>query len=67
MSVLPGRTAWYPCEFGGAPAVSEADLKRAGPAGPVPGVIEAIQAPEALKHLLGVGGLLTDRVVVYDH
>jgi molybdopterin/thiamine biosynthesis adenylyltransferase len=34
--------------------------------GAVPGVIGAIQATEALKYLLDVGELLTNRLLTYD-
>ena len=37
-----------------------------GPLGAVPGVLGALQATEALKFLLGVGQLATDRLLLYD-
>jgi len=37
-----------------------------GPLGPVPGVIGAIQATEAVKVLLGIGEPLTNRLLIYD-
>ncbi|WP_458293997.1 ThiF family adenylyltransferase, partial [Geobacter anodireducens] len=39
---------------------------RAGVLGVLPGVIGSLQATEALKHLLGVGELLTGRLLTYD-
>jgi molybdopterin/thiamine biosynthesis adenylyltransferase len=35
-------------------------------AGVTPGVIGSLQAAEVLKYLLGVGGLLRDRMLIYD-
>jgi len=66
MTVLPGQTACYRCVFGEAPPSDPRDSNPAGPLGVVPGVIGAIQATEAMKYLLGVGGLLTDRLLTYD-
>lgn len=63
MTVLPGRTACYRCVFGDA---APAPGVPAGPMGPVPGVIGAIQAMEAIKYLLGMGELLTDRLLVFN-
>lgn len=63
MTVLPGRTACYRCVFGDAPPTPGVP---SGPMGPVPGVIGAIQAMEAIKYLLGIGELLTDRLLVFD-
>jgi molybdopterin/thiamine biosynthesis adenylyltransferase len=66
MTVLPGVSACYRCVFAAAPPPDETDLHPAGPMGAVPGVIGAIQATEALKYLLDVGELLTNRLLTYD-
>ena len=65
MTVLPGRTACYRCVFQAPPGGGEARAVR-GPLGAVPGVVGAVQATEAVKCLLGIGTLLTDRLLVYD-
>lgn len=64
LTVHPGRTACYRCVFEAPPA--EASGAPQGPLGVVPGVIGAIQATEAIKHLLGVGAPLTDALLTYD-
>jgi adenylyltransferase/sulfurtransferase len=66
MTVVPGETACYRCVFGTVPEPRESDLRPEGPLGPVPGVIGAIQATEAIKFLLGAGDLLTNRLLTYD-
>ena len=65
MTVLPGRTACYRCVFGVSPPEA-AGVLPAGPLGAVPGVIGCIQATEAVKHLLGIGSGLTNRLLAYD-
>lgn len=64
MTVLPGRSACYRCLFheDGAPVGGVPQ----GPLGAVPGVIGSIQAIEAVKHLLGIGSLLTDALLTFD-
>lgn len=63
---LPGHMC-YRCIFremppkGAVPTCSEA-----GVLGAVVGVLGTIQAAEAIKYLLGVGELLTDRLLVFD-
>ena len=66
LTVLPGATACYRCVFSAAPPWNESDSQPAGPLGAVPGVIGAIQATEALKYLLNMGDLLTNRLLTYD-
>lgn len=67
MTVRPGVTACYRCVFreppppGAVPTCSQA-----GVIGVLPGVIGTLQAAEAVKFLLGVGDLLTNRVLVYN-
>jgi adenylyltransferase/sulfurtransferase len=55
----------YRCLFPDADGAGR-DCATAGVIGPVPGVIGALQATEAMKHLLGVGTPLAGRLLVYD-
>jgi molybdopterin/thiamine biosynthesis adenylyltransferase len=66
LTVLPGASACYRCVFAAEPPWNETDAQPAGPLGAVPGVIGAIQATEALKYLLNMGDLLTNRLLTYD-
>lgn len=66
MTVIPGATTCYRCLFEEVPEPEESDAFPAGPLGPLPGVIGSIQATEALKYLLGIGELLTNRLLTYD-
>ena len=67
MTVLPGRTTCYRCVFtcppppGSLPCSSEV-----GVLGVLPGVIGTLQATEAVKHLLGIGELLTNELLTYN-
>lgn len=67
MTVVPGTSACYRCFFGELPP---ADEQRAceydGVFGVLPGIIGTIQAAEVLKCLLGIGTLLTNRLLVFD-
>jgi molybdopterin/thiamine biosynthesis adenylyltransferase len=64
MTVLPGKTCCYCCVFGDVEG--EESGSGVGPLGPVPGVLGAIQACEAIKHIVGCGELLTDRLLAFD-
>ncbi|MDD5678327.1 MAG: HesA/MoeB/ThiF family protein [Kiritimatiellae bacterium] len=64
LTVIPGKTACLRCVFDELPPVNKAPPQ--GPLGAVPGVIGIIQATEAIKYLLGIGDLLTDRLLTYD-
>jgi molybdopterin-synthase adenylyltransferase len=67
MTVLPGRSACYRCIFPEAPDADVAvACSRAGVMGVLPGVIGTIQATEAVKSLLGIGELLTNRLLTYN-
>jgi molybdopterin/thiamine biosynthesis adenylyltransferase len=67
LTVLPGRSTCYRCIFpeppppGAIPTCAEA-----GVLGVLPAVIGSLQATEALKFLLGIGDLLTGRILTYD-
>jgi len=64
ITVRPGKTACYRCIFrrepGECPPFSKAVM------GVVPGILGTIQATEAIKYLLGIGRLLTNRLLTYD-
>ena len=67
MTVQSHLSACYRCIF---PEPPEGELAtacaRAGVLGVLPGVIGSLQATEALKCLLGMGNLLTDRLLTYN-
>jgi molybdopterin-synthase adenylyltransferase len=66
-TVIPGQSRCYRCLFhepppeGSVPSCAEA-----GVLGALPGVIGCLQATEALKFLLDLGDLLTDRMLLFD-
>lgn len=63
---LPG-TACYRCFFKEPPpAGAVPTCSQAGVLGAIAGMLGTIQAAEALKYLLGVGDLLTDRLLTFD-
>jgi molybdopterin/thiamine biosynthesis adenylyltransferase len=63
MTVRPGKTACLLCLYGQGREEKE---KRTGPIGFVPGIMGLIQAGEALKYILGIGQLLTNRLLIFD-
>jgi len=66
-TVKPGHSACYRCIApvppppGAIPTCAEA-----GVLGVLPGIIGTLQATEAIKHLLGIGELLNNRMLIYD-
>ena len=63
---LPG-TACYRCFFKEPPpAGAVPTCSQAGVLGAIAGMLGTIQAAEALKYFLGVGELLTDRLLTFD-
>lgn len=63
MTVLPGKTACLLCLYGQTQKKKE---KNIGPMGFVPGLAGLIQTGEALKYILGIGRLLTNRLLTFD-
>ncbi len=68
MTVLPGKgNACYRCFLPEPPAPGSVPTCREdGILGAVAGVIGGLQAVEAIKILLGLDGVLSDRILVYD-
>ena len=66
-TILPGHSACYRCVFPTPPPANAVPTcSQAGVLGGVAGVVGCLQATEALKYVLGVGDLLTDRMLVFD-
>lgn len=66
-TVIPGETACYRCLFKEPPPPSAVpSCSQAGVLGGVAGVIGCLQATEAMKYLLGIGELLTNRMLIFD-
>ena len=62
MTVLPGKTACLNCLYHGATVPKE----KFPVIGVTPAVIGCIQATEVIKYIVGMGELLTDRLLNYD-
>jgi molybdopterin/thiamine biosynthesis adenylyltransferase len=66
-SIRGGETACYRCLFPREPRPGEAPTtSEAGVFGPVPGVLGAVQAAEAIKIIVGFGRPLYDRLLQID-
>jgi adenylyltransferase/sulfurtransferase len=61
MTVLPGKTACLRCMYRGLVPQEKFPV-----IGVAPAVIGSIQATEVIKYLVGVGELLTNRLLIYD-
>ena len=67
ITVLPGKTTCYRCIFNAPPPPGAVpSCSQAGVLGVLAGVIGTIQATEAIKYILGIGDLLTNRLLVYN-
>jgi molybdopterin/thiamine biosynthesis adenylyltransferase len=63
---LPG-TSCYRCLFHGPPPPNAVPTcSQAGVLGAIAGMLGTIQAAEALKFLVGTGGLLTDKLLIFN-
>jgi molybdopterin/thiamine biosynthesis adenylyltransferase len=67
LTVVPGKSPCYRCVFQRPPPPGKVrTTSEAGVLGSVPGVLGPIQATEAIKHILGMDGLLTSRLLTFD-
>jgi molybdopterin/thiamine biosynthesis adenylyltransferase len=67
MTVVPHRSACFRCLFPTPPPEGEIPTcQEAGIIGALAGSIGLLQALEALKHILQIGALLTNRMLIYD-
>ncbi len=66
-TVIPGQSACYRCIFREPPpAGAVPSCSQAGVLGVLAGAVGSLQATEAIKYILGIGDLLTNRLMVYD-
>ena len=61
MTIVPGETACLKCVYRGTIPEEKFPV-----VGVTPAVIGAIQATEVIKYLVGIGELLTNKLLVYD-
>ncbi len=61
MTIIPGETACLRCIYRGAIIEGKFPV-----IGVTPGVIGCIQATEVIKYIVGIGELLTNRLLIYD-
>ncbi len=61
-TLIPGRTLCLECFF----SQDTGQKEPIGILGPVPGVIASIQSLEAIKLILGIGKLLTNKLLVFN-
>jgi len=60
-TIIPGRTACLKCIYRGLPPAEKFPV-----IGVTPAVIACIQATEVIKYIVGIGKLLTNRLLIYD-
>lgn len=61
MTIIPGKTACLRCIYRGLPPEEKFPV-----IGVTPAVIGCIQATEVIKYIVGIGELLTNRLLVYN-
>ncbi len=61
MTIIPGKTACLRCVYRGLTPEQKFPV-----IGVTPAVIGCVQATEVIKYLVGIGTLLTNRLLVYD-
>jgi adenylyltransferase/sulfurtransferase len=62
MTIIPGKTACLECVYHGATTPEE----KFPVIGVTPAIIGCIQAAEVIKYIVGIGELLTNRLLIYD-
>jgi len=62
MTIIPGKTACLECVYHGATTPGG----KFPVIGVAPAIIGCIQATEVIKYIVGVGELLTDKLLIYD-
>ena len=66
MTYTPGNTC-YRCVFNSPPPKDAVpSCSQAGVLGSIAGILGTIQATEALKYIIGIGELLTNRILIFD-
>ncbi len=67
LTVIPDQTACYRCVYNEPPpADSNIHASEIGILGVIPGILGTIQAAEAIKHIAGVGNLLTNALMTFN-
>ncbi len=67
ITIMPGKSACYRCLFADPPPPGMVPgCQEAGILGAVAGIIGTLQANEVLKFLLGIGDLLTGKLLVFN-
>lgn len=67
ITILPGKSACYRCLFPEPPPPGFAQsCQEAGILGAVAGLIGIVQANEVLKYILGIGNLLTGKLLIFN-
>ena len=62
MTIIPGKTACLECVYHGATTPGG----KFPVIGVAPAIIGCIQAAEVIKYIVGIGELLTDKLLIYD-
>ncbi len=66
-TIQPGESACYRCIFLQPPPPDAVPTcSQAGVIGVIAGILGTLQANEAIKYILGIGDLLTDRLLTFD-
>lgn len=66
LTCLPYETACFACAFDAPPPKELNPIFKAGLFGALPGLLGSVQASEAIKLALGIGELLTNRLLMVD-
>jgi len=61
MTIVPGESACFNCVFPSAPPIEVFPV-----VGVTPGIIAMIQVNETIKYLLGMGQLLTNKLLIWN-